>query len=165
MAESQYQPAGDPLDRGELTVGTPIDANSSPEIAEKLASSSAVQKNSLDEYVHFQRRIFFATIVVSAIAVSISFFWFPISTSSSLLIGALCGVLYLRLLARSVGKLGKSSKTVSKIQLVIPVLLVLGVSKLPQLDLLPSLLGFLLYKPSLILQVMLESSNQEESKH
>jgi len=90
---------------------------------------------------------------------------FSLSTSISLLIGALFGALYLRLLARSVGNLGKSSKTVGKIQLVVPVLLVLGVSKLPQLDLLPSLLGFLLYKPSLILQVMLESSNKEESQH
>jgi len=71
-------------------------------------------------------------------------------------VGALAGVVYLRLLARSIGKLGKTSKSVGKVQLVVPVLLVLVVSRLPQLELLPSLLGFLMYKPALILQVMLE---------
>ena len=138
-----------------------IEADSSSEPIQNLAASSEVEISSLDEYVYLQRRMFRATAVVSAIAVVNSLFFFSISTSISLLIGALSGVLYLRLLARSIGKLGKSSKTVGKIQLVIPVLLVLGVSKLPQLDLLPSLLGFVLYKPSLILQVMLESSRRE----
>ncbi len=33
-----------------------------------------------------------------------------------------------------------------------PTLLVVGSAKLPQLDLLPAFLGFLLYKPALILQ-------------
>lgn len=70
--------------------------------------------------------------------------------------GSFSGILYLRLLARSIGKLGKSSKTVGKVQLIIPVLLVLVVSRLPQLSLLPAILGFLLYKPSLIIQEMFE---------
>ena len=81
-------------------------------------------------------------------------------TEGSLLVGALSGVLYLRLLARSIGKLGTSSKSVGKIQLIVPVLLVLAVSKLSQLELLPALLGFLLYKPSLVFQILLESRSQ-----
>ncbi|HJM80659.1 MAG TPA: ATP synthase, partial [Prochlorococcaceae cyanobacterium Fu_MAG_72] len=36
-------------------------------------------------------------------------------------------------------------------------LLVLVVSRLPQLELLPALLGFMLYKPAMILQVLFDS--------
>ena len=40
--------------------------------------------------------------------------------------------------------------------LLVPVVLVLAAAKLPQLELLPALIGFLLYKPALILQAVLD---------
>ena len=107
--------------------------------------------------MQLQRRNFMAAFFVTAIADAITAFFFDFQVSISLLVGALSGVLYLRLLARSIGKLGTSTKSVSKIQLLIPVVLVLAVSKLSQLELLPALLGFLLYKPSLIFQIWLDS--------
>jgi ATP synthase protein I len=76
----------------------------------------------------------------------------------SLLLGAFSGILYLRFLAKSIGSLGKNSSTVSKFQLIVPVLLILAVSKLPEIQLIPALVGFLLYKPSLIIQFLLEPS-------
>ena len=115
---------------------------------------------SSDEYVQLQLRIFRSALLVSAFAVAIAALLFDSHVSISLLIGALSGILYLRLLARSIGKLGSTTNSVSKIQLVIPVVLVLAVSKLSQLDLLPALLGFILYKPSLILQILLESRSR-----
>ena len=111
---------------------------------------------SSDEYVQLQQRIFRAAFLVSAFAVTITAFFFDLNVSISVLVGALFGVIYLRLLARSIGKLGTSSKSVSKIQLIVPVVLVLAVSRLSQLELLPALLGFLLYKPSLIFQTLLD---------
>jgi ATP synthase protein I len=91
------------------------------------------------------------------LAVSITALVFSLHTAASLLVGALGGVLYLRLLARSVGKLGNGSKKVGKTQLLVPVVLVLAGARIPQLDLLPALLGFLLYKPALILQAFSET--------
>jgi ATP synthase protein I len=120
-------------------------------------SSAEVSTTSDDEYAQLQRRFILATLAVSVFAVSVTALVFDLHIASSLLVGAVCGVLYLRLLARSVGKLGKASKSVSKIQLLVPVLLVLAVSRLPELELLPALFGFLLYKPAMILQVLLES--------
>ena len=143
---------------------------------EKLGDSSQITESNLnlgpvmeasiassDEYVQLQQRIFRAALLVSALAVAITAFFFESQVAISLLIGALSGVLYLRLLARSIGQLGTSSKSVSKIQLVVPVVLVLAVSKLSQLELLPALLGFLLYKPSLIFQILLESRSRSSS--
>jgi ATP synthase protein I len=110
-----------------------------------------------DDYAQLQRRLILATLIVSALAALITALVFDLHTAASLLVGGLGGVLYLRLLARSVGKLGNGAKKVGKTQLLVPVVLVLAGARLPQLELLPALLGFLLYKPALILQVLLDS--------
>jgi len=144
---------------GSISDADVVDACSSPSHNLNFDGSEVVLKPLSDEYAQFQRRIFVATIALSAFAIGLSAIIFDLQTTTSLLVGAFLGVLYLRLLARSIEKLGKSSKQVSKIQLLIPVLLVLATSKLPQLELIPALLGFLLYKPSLILQTLLESKS------
>ncbi len=117
-------------------------------------------KISQDEYLQLQLRIYRLAFVLAAIFVVLAAFLFGQNTSISILVGALSGILYLRLLARGIGKLGSSQKIVGKIQLIIPVILVLVVSKLPELQLLPALLGFLLYKPSLVIQFLLEPKVQ-----
>ena len=151
------QPRNDSLKGDQLALEKSEESGVSAESNLNLGSLVETSNASTQEYVQLQQRIFRAAFYVSAVVVGITAIFFDFQVAISLLIGALSGILYLRLLARSIGKLGTSSKSVSKIQLVIPVLLVLAVSKLSQLDLLPALLGFLLYKPSLILQILLES--------
>jgi len=119
-------------------------------------------KNSPDDYVQLQLRIYRLAFALTAIFVVLTAFLFGLQTSTSFLVGALSGIFYLRLLARGIGKLGKSAKIVGKVQLIIPVLLVLVVSKLPQFDLIPALLGFLLYKFSLIIQFLFGPYLQKE---
>ena len=122
-----------------------------------LEQSELLLKSVSDEYATLQRSIFLVTISFTAFVGGISAIFFDLQITISLLFGAFLGLLYLRLLARSIEKLGKSTKQVSKIQLVVPVLLVLATSKLPQLDLIPAFLGFLLYKPALIFQSFFKS--------
>ena len=157
LASPLLQPESDPPKEGKLVLEKSVDACSNTESTVNSASSGKALKASPDEYVQLQQRIFRVALFVSALAVASSAFFFDSHVSISLLIGALSGVLYLRLLARSIGQLGKSSKSVSKIQLFIPVLLVIAVSKLPELELLPVFFGFFLYKPALIFQFLLES--------
>jgi ATP synthase protein I len=108
------------------------------------------------EYARLQRRMLLATALASAAAVPVTaLFWDP-ATAASLLVGCLAGVLYLRLLARSVSRLGVDSKSVGKTQLLVPIVLVFAAARIPQLQMLPALLGFLLYKPALILQAVLD---------
>ena len=106
------------------------------------------------EYLELQFRVFRLTFLLTIFSVGIAGFFWGIQASASLLIGALSGIFYFRLLARGVGRLGTSSKIVGKVQLLVPVLLVLVSSRFPQLDLIPALLGFLLYKPALIIQFL-----------
>ena len=118
---------------------------------DSLDSSFGVKS---DEYLELQFRVFRLTFLLTIFAVGIAGFFLGIQASASLFIGALSGIFYFRLLARGVGRLGTSSKIVGKVQLLVPVLLVLASSRFPQLDLIPALLGFLLYKPALIIQFL-----------
>jgi len=120
------------------------------------APSDSVTPENDDAYVRLQRRLILATLSVSALAVPFTALVFDPHTAGCLLVGSLAGVLYLRLLARSVAKLGNGSKKVGKLQLLVPVVLVLAAARLPQLELLPAFIGFLLYKPALILQALLD---------
>ena len=110
------------------------------------------------EYVDLQRRIYRLILILALTGALISFIVFDSLFAISFLIGSFSGLLYLRLLARSIGKLGNTSKAINKVQLFVPVLMILLVFKLPQLELLPALLGFLLYKPALIIQFLIEPS-------
>jgi len=118
---------------------------------------------SIDEYALLQQRIFRMTIVVAAILGCLTIIFVDFNASISLFVGAFSGILYFRLLARSIGSLGKNSTSVSKVQLIVPVLLILVASKLPTLHLIPALVGFLLYKPSLILQFLFERYSHSKS--
>jgi len=112
--------------------------------------------DSAGEYESLQRRVFMTILVLTGFSALFTIFFIDSKAAISLLLGAFAGILYLRLLAKSIGSLGKTSSSVSKFQLLVPVVLVLAVSKLSGIQLLPALVGFLLYKPSLIIQFLLE---------
>jgi len=111
----------------------------------------------MDDYFRLQRRLLLATLLLSAVAVVVTALVGSLTTAFSLMVGALAGLLYLWLLSCSVTRLGENSRRMSKAQLLVPVALVLVSSKVPQLSTLPALLGFLLYKPAVILQAVFDT--------
>ena len=104
-----------------------------------------------DEYTKLQLTIFGITFIVSILLASITGIFLGFTFGFSIFIGALAGIFYLRLLAKSVGKIGKESTGVSKLQLLVPVCLFIFASKLGSLEVFPAMIGFFIYKPSLIL--------------
>ncbi len=104
-----------------------------------------------DEYIKLQLTIFVITFIVSILLASITGVFLGFTFGFSIFIGAIAGIFYLRLLAKSIGKLGKESSGVSKLQLLVPVCLFIFASKLGSLDIFPAMIGFFIYKPSLIL--------------
>ena len=103
-----------------------------------------------DEYTKLQLTIFRITFIISILLASITGIFLGFTFGFSILIGAISGIFYLRLLAKSIGKLGKESTGVSKLQLLVPVCLFIFASKLGSLDIFPAMIGFFIYKPSLI---------------
>ncbi len=122
-----------------------------------LKGSENGSDNGMDGYLRLQRRLILATLAATALVVPLTALCFDLATAGSLLIGALAGLLYIRLLARSVSRLGGERKSVGKVQLLVPVVLVLAAARIPQLEIVPALLGFLLYKPALIVQAVVDS--------
>ena len=124
------------------------------------SSDSAVvntpAENGMESFARLQVRLMLATVIVSAVATLFASFYFDLFVARSLLVGAVAGLFYLRLLARSVARLGGGSRQVGRFQLVVPIVLIVAAARLPQLDLLPAFVGFLLYKPALILQTVLD---------
>ena len=104
-----------------------------------------------DEYTKLQLIIFGITFVFSILLASITGFFLGFTFGFSIFIGAIAGIFYLRLLAKSVGKLGKETSGVSKLQLLVPICLFIFASKLGSLEIFPAMIGFFIYKPSLIL--------------
>ena len=104
-----------------------------------------------DEYTKLQLTIFGITFIVSILLAAITGIFIGFTFGFSIFIGSLAGIFYLRLLAKNVGKLGKESTAVSKLQLIVPVCLFIFASRLGSLDIFPAMIGFFIYKPSLIL--------------
>lgn len=133
----------------------PIEPVSS-EVVAALPTPGGNGGNGMDDYLRLQRRLILSTVMAIALALPLTAWRFGVPSAASLLLGGLAGLLYLRLLSRSVSRLGVDTRSVGKVQLLVPVVLVLVAARIPQLQLLPALLGFLLYKPALIAQAVLD---------
>jgi ATP synthase protein I len=109
----------------------------------------------VDEYAQLQRRLLLATL---ALTLAVTLLCWPLvgaQAARSLLLGGACGLLYLRLLARSVGRIGPDSRSLGRFQILVPALLVVAAARVPAIDILPALAGFVLYKPALLLQAVI----------
>ena len=106
-----------------------------------------------------------ATLAISLVTALVTLLWFGPIVTRSLLLGSLAGLVYLRLLARSIARLGSGSyqigrsqlAQIGRFQLAIPVILIVAAARLPQLSILPAFLGFLLYKPAIIIQAIIDA--------
>ena len=118
----------------------------------KLVIAGQFQKLFLknDEYTKLQITIFSITFMIAILVASITGIMIGYTSGFSVFIGAIAGIFYLRLLAKSIGKIGKESKMVTKLQLLVPVCLFIFASKLGSLEIFPAMIGFFIYKPSLI---------------
>ncbi len=128
------------------SLGNSIIKESKSGIATQL--ENLLSKN--DEYTKLQLTIFGITFIASILVASITGIFLGFTFGLSILTGAIAGIFYLRLLAKSVGKLGKESTGVSKLQLLVPVCLFIFASKLGSLDIFPAMIGFFIYKPAII---------------
>jgi ATP synthase protein I len=120
------------------------------------AGLTADHANGMEHFQRLRRRLLVSTLLASLTAVPVCWLLFDLPAALSLLVGSVAGLLYLVLLARSVSRLGGDRRSVGKVQLLVPVVLVLASTRIPALELVPALVGFLLYKPALLVQAYLD---------
>lgn len=141
----------EPIPSAECQTPVTVPAEAGIELEESKEVSDG-----MEHFLRLRRRLLISTLLASSAAVPVCWLLFDLPAALSLLVGAVAGLLYLVLLARSVSRLGGERRSVSKVQLLVPVVLVLASARIPQLELVPALVGFLLYKPALLVQAYLD---------
>ena len=112
-------------------------------------SSSLEAHDSMAEFYQLQRSLLLTTLALTGILVLPVWYFFSLNTAFNYLVGAVTGLVYLRMLAKDVERLGQQRLGAKGLGLF--VILILVASKWQQLHILPVFLGFLTYKPAIVI--------------
>ncbi len=119
---------------------------------------------SMSEYYKLQQLLLRFTVAISGIVFPCIWISYSLNTALSYVIGACAGVIYLKMLSRSVAQLGRQRKNLGSGRLAVFIGLILIATQWHQLEVIPAFLGFLTYKAALIVYtlqvVLLPSSTQ-----
>jgi ATP synthase protein I len=110
--------------------------------------------NSMQEYYQLQQELLVTTGVLTGIIFVSVWCFYSLSIALNYLLGAGTSVVYLKVLAQNVEKLGREKEQIGKSQLAIFVGLMIVATQLRQLQILPIFLGFLTYKGALIVYML-----------
>lgn len=118
--------------------------------ASDIEGISSEPDPSMQEYYQLQKELLVLTLVLMVVIFVPVWIVYSLDIALNYLIGACVGVVYLKLLARSVEKLGRQKSKVGKNQLALFVGVIVVASQVDQLQIIPIFLGFLTYKVALI---------------
>ena len=117
-------------------------------------SSVKSSDNSMGEYQQLKQELFLTTLAIAAVAFSTVVYFYGLRIAGNYLLGAVTGVVYLRLLARDVDRLGTETMKLSFNRQALVIVLMLVAAKWHQLQILPVFLGFLTYKAALLVYLV-----------
>ena len=129
------------------------DDSNSPELADR---------DPMADFYQLQRSLLLTTLTLTGILVFPVWYFFSLNTAFNYLVGAITGLVYLRMLAKDVERLGQ--QRLGAKGLGVFVILILVASKWQQLHILPVFLGFLTYKPAIVIYTVKSILWQAESE-
>jgi ATP synthase protein I len=123
-------------------------------IEEKPKAEQSVQKpidSGMNEYQQLKRELLIAIVALTIALFSLVWLKFGLNIALNYLLGAVTGLVYLRMLSREVESIGgaKTKLNSNRLGLVAGVLIL--AAKVPELKVLPVFLGFLTYKIILLI--------------
>ncbi|NJL62059.1 MAG: ATP synthase subunit I [Methylacidiphilales bacterium] len=110
--------------------------------------------NSMQEFYQLYKQLIITTIVLIGIAFISVWIFYSVNIALNYLLGAFAGVIYLRMLAKDVERLGTEKQSLSKNRLALFVGLIVVATQWQQLKILPIFLGFLTYKATLLVYML-----------
>jgi ATP synthase protein I len=106
--------------------------------------------NTMQEFYNLRQELLLWTLALTGVIFISVWITYSLNIALNYLIGACTGVVYLRMLAKDVERLGRQNERLSKTRLVIFIGLIIVATQLNQLQIFPIFLGFLTYKAALI---------------
>ncbi|MEI2580468.1 ATP synthase subunit I [Scytonema sp. PRP1] len=111
-------------------------------------------ESSMQEFYKLYQELLLITLVLTGVVFISVWIFYSLNIALNYLLGACTGVVYLRMLAKDVERLGREKNQLSKTRLALLVAIILLASRWNQLQILPIFLGFLTYKATLIIYVV-----------
>jgi ATP synthase protein I len=108
----------------------------------------------MGEYQQLKQELYLTTLAIAAVAFPTVVYFYGLRIAGNYLLGAVAGVVYLRLLARDVDRLGTETMKLSLNRQALVIVLMLVAAKWDQLQILPVFLGFLTYKAASIVYLV-----------
>lgn len=134
----------------QLLRSEPVRSNRTDSVA--AVSTASATPSSMQEYYTLKRSLYLSTSAITAIGFTTAWIAYSSGTAWSYLIGSLSGILYLRMLAKGVERLGVgASSTGGNTRLAIFVGLIVVAAQVEWLQLVPVFLGFITYKIALLI--------------
>jgi ATP synthase protein I len=111
-------------------------------------------KSSMKEFYQLYQKLLGITLVLTGIIFISVWIFYSLNTALNYLIGACTGVVYLKMLANDVERLGGEKQSLSKNRFALVMIPIILASQWHQLQILPIFLGFLTYKATLIVYML-----------
>jgi len=128
-----------------------------PAAAEQLTTSEAADNQpyaSMQDYYDLQNQLLLVTLAMTAIIFMSTWWVYSLNMAMNYAIGAITGVVYLRMLARDVESMSGPKQPLISGRLALFVGLIIVATQWNQLQILPIFLGFLTYKAAIVVYVL-----------
>jgi ATP synthase protein I len=106
---------------------------------------------SMQEFYNLQRELLLITLGLTGVIFISVWIFYSLNIALNYLLGACTGVVYLKVLARNVERLGRQKNQLGKSHLAIFIGLIIVATQWNQLHVIPVFLGFLTYKGTLLI--------------
>ncbi|MEQ9549985.1 MAG: ATP synthase subunit I [Coleofasciculus sp. G3-WIS-01] len=134
-----------------------------PEESPPGSYQTSPESSSMQEYYQLKQTLLAVTLAMTGVIFVSVWIFYSLNIALNYLIGACVGVVYLRMLAKDVERLGVQKRRPSSTRLALLIGLLVVASQWQSLRILPIFLGFLTYKAALI-AYMLQSTLLPTSK-
>ena len=108
----------------------------------------------MQDYHQLQQEWLVITLLLTGIIFIFVWIFYSLNIALNYLLGACTGVVYLKMLARDVERLGRQRERLSKTRFALFIGLIIVATQWQQLQIIPIFLGFLTYKAALIVYMV-----------